>query len=577
MLLLLSWPAFRYYFYAEAFWALRIYDQNGRHLWRAAFSKIDGMFFRPGFFLAHLTWIFILPPNSLIYHIRNFVFCAATVFLLYLVLLKLVRSRSARILALALFAVSKMHLSIIGSINTYEASVLLMNELLTVWFWIRYLEKRRTLDYVLTFGFCTLAVYSKDNGFIIIAILAAMVLALAPRVTDLKSEIKYWVVRFVPFVAVAVSYVGLRYVLTGPLNPNNPVYSPRLSLYVAARQTAGFLATVGNLALTSPGSMGARGLTGVLAGNSKILEFVLCAALWLFILYTIWLARSSWRLMTLPIAWIGCYLLPVFLIRNHQVYYYQEPLVGLALLIGICLAQGSRPLLRTWILVVTLIAVNGLISNMRSLYDWQYTANQVAVVKPLVESYRTNPPKSIVFMTSPERRDFWIFAIGGPTVPYLMGSRDTRVEILDRNSDEFANRRAQANTGVLFFDLDKGSIDVTQLSQPVAGKSANKPSQTITRPIIKASPNPIQVCDNSGLGITTISYEFGEQDSVEIHVNSPSGDLFAKPNASGSQATGKWVTDGMVFFLQDVADGKPLTAGNTVDKITLSLTKYGCQ
>src|ERR1043166_468732 len=68
MLLLLSWPAFRYYFYAEAFWALRIYNQHGRHLWQAAFSKIDGMFFRPGFFLAHIAWIFILPPNPLIYH-----------------------------------------------------------------------------------------------------------------------------------------------------------------------------------------------------------------------------------------------------------------------------------------------------------------------------------------------------------------------------------------------------------------------------------------------------------------------------------------------------------------------------
>src|SRR5207253_7635950 len=104
-----------------------------------------------------------------------------------------------------------------------------------------------------------------------------------------------------------------------------------------------------------------------------------------------------------------------------------------------------------------------------------------------------------------------------------------------------------------------------------------EPPKNSANATLKATPNPIQVCDNSGLGITTISYEFPEQYSVEIHVNSPSGDLFAKPSASGSQATRKWVTDGMVFFLQDVSDGRSLTPENTIDKITLHLTSFGCQ
>jgi len=82
LLLLLSWPAFKFFFFAEAFWQLRIYDEHGRHLWRAAFSRIDGMFFRPGFFLAQIVWDFILPANPTVYHIRNFVFCAPNPFLL---------------------------------------------------------------------------------------------------------------------------------------------------------------------------------------------------------------------------------------------------------------------------------------------------------------------------------------------------------------------------------------------------------------------------------------------------------------------------------------------------------------
>jgi len=577
MLLLLSWPAFRYYFYAEAFWALRIYNQHGRRLWQAAFSKIDGMFFRPGFFLAHIAWIFILPSSPLTYHIRNFVFCAINVFLFYCVLLKLVRSRPARIIAIALFAASKIHLSIIGSINAYEASVLLMNELLTILFWVRYLQERRTLDYFLTFIFCALSVFSKDNGFMVIGIQASMVLAIAVKLPELKSQIKYWVVRLVPFVVLAASYLILRYILTGPLNPDNPVYSPRLSFLVAARQTTGFLATVGNFALTSPGSMGARGFSGVVAGNSKVVEFVLCAGLWLMIIYALWLARSSWQLLILPIVWIGSYLFPIFLIRNHQVYYYQEPLIGVALLIGICLDRANRSLLRIWVLVVALIAINGFISNRRSYYDWQYAANQAAMVKPLVETYKGKAPKLIVFISSRERRDFWVFAIGGPMVPYLLGSPNTRVEIVDKDSDELVNRQARAHGATLFFDIDQGLIEPRPSTQVAAADAAKGSPENSERATLKANPNPIPVCDNSGLGITTISYELAEQDSVEIHVDSPSGTLFAKPNASGSLTTGQWVTDGMVFFLQDVADGKPLTAENTIDKITLSLTKYGCQ
>src|SRR5712664_958554 len=114
LLLVLSWPAFKYFFFAEAFERLRMYDGQARHLWRAAFSRVDGMFFRPGFFFASIGWDFILPANPTVYHNRNFVFCALNLFLLYRVLLKFVRSRPARIIAVGIFAASKMHLTVIG-------------------------------------------------------------------------------------------------------------------------------------------------------------------------------------------------------------------------------------------------------------------------------------------------------------------------------------------------------------------------------------------------------------------------------------------------------------------------------
>ncbi|MEK6325019.1 MAG: hypothetical protein AABN33_25550 [Acidobacteriota bacterium] len=431
LLLILSWPAFKYFFFGEAFTYLRIYNANGRHLWEAAFSRMDGMFFRPGIFLSDIWWHFVLPADPMVYHIRNFIFCVLNLFLLHRVLLKFVRSRPARFIALGIFAASKMHMTIIGYINVYEASILLMTILLAVLFWFRYIETRRTSDYFLTFLFCAFSAYSKDNGFTVIVILAAMVPALAIKPGELKSQIQYWGVRFMPFVIVSASYLVLRYVLTGPINPDNPVYSPRLSFPNAVWQAQAFFTTVGNFSLGSPSSMGERGLGGVLAGNSQAVEFALCAGLWLLIVYTLWRGRSSWRLLIVPVVWIGLYLSPIFLIRNHQVYYYQEPLVGVALMVGICLDQARRALLTTWGVAVALIATNGFISNQRSYYAWQHTADRAEVVKPIVATQKCNPPKSIVFVTSPELRDFWTFAIGGPIVPQLLGSPDTRVDVVD--------------------------------------------------------------------------------------------------------------------------------------------------
>jgi hypothetical protein len=581
LLLVISWPAFKYFFFGEAFWPLRIYNENGRHLWRAAFSRIDGMFFRPGFFLAQIGWDFILPANPTVYHIRNFAFCVLNIFLLHRVLLKFVRSREARIIALSIFAASKIHLTIIGYVNIYESSILLMTILLTVLFWFRYIEERRTLDYVLTVAMCVFSVYSKDNGFIIIGILAAMTIVHAMKPTDVMGQVKYWSVRFIPFVIALASYLVLRYILTGPLNPNNPIYSPRLSLRVAVWQATAFLATVGNFTLTNSGSMGERGLSSLILSNSRTLEIALVALVWLIIIYTLWVARSSWTRLLVPLVWIGLYLAPVFLIRNHQVYYYQEPLVGLVLLIGISLERANRALLITWVVIVVLIVSNGFLSNRRSLYDWEYTAQLAEKVKPFVDSQRSNPPKSIVFMTSAQQRDLWVFTLREPFVPHLLGSPNTNVRIADRAligydpaSETFA--RPQPNDTV-FFDVDKGAAVVPRTTQNQGNTGPQPTTREAPTATIKAEPNPIRVCDGSGLGITTISYTLSEQEVIEVHIDSPDGPLFARQGISGTATTGKWVSEGMVFYLQDVSSGKSLTAENTLATVRVSLTTVGCQ
>ena len=79
--------------------------------------------------------------------------------------------------------------------------------------------------------------------------------------------------------------------------------------------------------------------------------------------------------------------------------------------------------------------------------------------------------------------------------------------------------------------------------------------------VFTANPNPILT---SPIGATTLQWNAPMATTVEIHVGNPTGILFAEGGSTGSAMTGDWVIDGMVFYLQDVSGGKPLTSANTL-------------
>lgn len=95
---------------------------------------------------------------------------------------------------------------------------------------------------------------------------------------------------------------------------------------------------------------------------------------------------------------------------------------------------------------------------------------------------------------------------------------------------------------------------------------------TITDASIKALPNPITVTGGAN-GVTTISWIAPHAGAIEIHLGSPSGPLFVHAGNNGSAKTGPWVSDGLIFYLQDVTDGKPLTAANTLATVVVHLQK----
>jgi hypothetical protein len=91
--------------------------------------------------------------------------------------------------------------------------------------------------------------------------------------------------------------------------------------------------------------------------------------------------------------------------------------------------------------------------------------------------------------------------------------------------------------------------------------------------LLSANPNPIPVPPGSVMGKTTLQWNVPSTTSTEVHVGSPTGPIFAAGHGAGTATTGNWVTDGMVFYLQDVTAGKPLTNANTLATLVVNLAQ----
>jgi hypothetical protein len=120
------------------------------------------------------------------------------------------------------------------------------------------------------------------------------------------------------------------------------------------------------------------------------------------------------------------------------------------------------------------------------------------------------------------------------------------------------------------------STNPTEVSSLVAVK-AKSPSYALSLPAagsITANPSPIQVCDGSGLGVTTLSWTSTGTSVVEVHLDEPSGMLVGTGGPSSTVTTGKWVGNSTQFFLQDASGGLPLSPENTLASVTVYLA--GC-
>lgn len=87
---------------------------------------------------------------------------------------------------------------------------------------------------------------------------------------------------------------------------------------------------------------------------------------------------------------------------------------------------------------------------------------------------------------------------------------------------------------------------------------------------LRADPDPIIVHTTPQRGVTTLIWH-APVAKVEIHVGSPGGQLFAAGGSDGRAQTGPWVTNNMVFYLQDATAGKPTDGSATLAMLPVAI------
>lgn len=99
-----------------------------------------------------------------------------------------------------------------------------------------------------------------------------------------------------------------------------------------------------------------------------------------------------------------------------------------------------------------------------------------------------------------------------------------------------------------------GSEEKVATSAPAPAPAS--PLVANPRATFAAEPNPVIVNDGTKLGVMKLTWSTTATKSTEIHVGKPDGTLFCEGYATGSCETGKWVSDGLVFYLQDSGAAK---------------------
>lgn len=145
-----------------------------------------------------------------------------------------------------------------------------------------------------------------------------------------------------------------------------------------------------------------------------------------------------------------------------------------------------------------------------------------------------------------------------PDGNFLLAANQNSSNVVQFRIDRQSGRLTP--TGV---DLPVGTpVNVTFLSRRV-GVDA-KPGVTLS-----IFTNPAYITDGTTNVRSSIAWNAPAAKEVELRIGAPDGALLGRFANAGGATTDKWVSDGLTFYLQDVSDGKALTAQNTLGTVNV--------
>jgi fucose 4-O-acetylase-like acetyltransferase len=453
--ILMNPQAFTAFFMGEDFSWIAIYLASGQNMLKAMLPQ--GPFFRPMVTFWSVVLGMPLPGDPVIFHIRNLSLNLINVLLLYQIMLLTVRWRTARLIGIGVFILSKVHLTIIGWIQSVDQAMTLMQFLVCILFLIRYLQKRRWVDYVIALIFFTLGIFARDYS--VIFVLVVLILIFFYPLEDAEGSVrgKEWLRSAVPlvkvaapFVLLAALYLVVRFYLAG-LPPtvgnaeNTTSYALRFEPDRIFRNSVIFAGNLFNLSAADLfpadrsmiiGRMGYGDLSTLLtrlpAINLGYLFVVLVGGtLLLVITALIGLKQRPWIAFTL--AWIVLMIGPTFLVEWGVIYYAYESIAALALFVALVIDQSAARrgvLTVAWVVTLAILTLNSIgHGQYADQYSWRIVANVAEKIdQQVIQPNRGRTFKSLILVApTKELADFIQYTV----YPYYAGAgRFPMLEIL---------------------------------------------------------------------------------------------------------------------------------------------------
>ena len=410
LIYLLDKSAFDGFFFGEDFNWYAQYLATGGNFLRALFAPF-AIFFRPGTALWGIGSQLLLPWDPLVHHVFNFLLTLVNVVLLHRIMLRVTSSRSARILGIAFFAISKAHLSTIGMIAGLDLVVTLLHFLATLLFLLRYLQGRKRVDLILSLVFFTLGIFSRDYSIAFLSVVFVLFFFFTLETKDKPGGWKAAAVKFLPFTVIAVGYLIIRIAIVGlPYVGGGWNYGISFDTDHFVKASASQAGVLLNLSMFDDQTYltGYGDLSTMLTADLPTIQayrtdlfFLGSVLLLLTSINGIWYRK--WTVFGL--VWAVAMIAPTFLVGNPHVYYMTESVAATALLLAMALdskVPGRKILLGLWIPALLILGLNGYANSQNiGVLWWRGSADQASNIdRQILKPNRGSPIRSLTVIAS---------------------------------------------------------------------------------------------------------------------------------------------------------------------------------